>query len=155
MPHSPQHPLPITPIISPIPHTTVLPPHISNCYPKPDIHHGDRRTNVQWWNERECMGLAQEIKAHFTYAHITTDQPRCEYFELKLCLDAVQKFEELPEAICTDWKLLEAEWKKMYPPHNTYLNTARDINESMAFVFQTRTFPEDLPKATMVNPNGP
>ncbi|KIJ50610.1 hypothetical protein M422DRAFT_245239 [Sphaerobolus stellatus SS14] len=74
----------------------------------------------------------KEIKAHFADTCITTDQARCEYFELKLCSDAARRFEELPEAIQTDWKALEAEWKRMYPVRNAYLNTTKDIRQATA-----------------------
>ncbi|KIJ26266.1 hypothetical protein M422DRAFT_272704 [Sphaerobolus stellatus SS14] len=92
----------------------------------------------------------KEIKAHFADARIMMDQARCEYFELKLRSDAARRFEELPEAICTDWKALEGEWKRLYPVRNAYLNTTKDINE----FYDLRITDKDLASRTAESSDG-
>ncbi|KIJ40528.1 hypothetical protein M422DRAFT_256497 [Sphaerobolus stellatus SS14] len=73
---------------------------------------------------------------------MSTAAVRCEYFELKLRTEAARHFEELPEDVKTDWKLLEKEWKRMYPPRNTYINTTKDVDE----FYDLRISDKDLPK---------
>ncbi|KIJ38122.1 hypothetical protein M422DRAFT_259269 [Sphaerobolus stellatus SS14] len=92
----------------------------------------------------------KEIKAHFADARMSTDAARCEYFELKLRADAARRFEELPEATRTDWKLLETEWKQMYPSRNTYFNNAKDIDE----FYDLRITDSDLAKRNGENNEG-
>ncbi|KIJ41929.1 hypothetical protein M422DRAFT_254939 [Sphaerobolus stellatus SS14] len=120
-PSPPLSPLFHTPPSSPLASPTATPSLIPTMATAVPMFSGGMKENGGDW--------LKEIKAHFTDTRIITDQARCEYFELKLRLDAARRFKELPDAIRTDWKLLEAKWKKMYPARNAYLNTARDIDE--------------------------
>ncbi|KIJ24210.1 hypothetical protein M422DRAFT_275056 [Sphaerobolus stellatus SS14] len=99
--------------------------------------------------ENGCDWL-KDIKAHFDDARMSTDEERCEYFELKLRADAARRFEELPEIVRTNWKALEAEWKKMYPSRTAYLNTTKDIDE----FYDLRITDKDLSKRPADNRDG-
>ncbi|KIJ33631.1 hypothetical protein M422DRAFT_264398, partial [Sphaerobolus stellatus SS14] len=119
-PSPPLSPLFHTPPSSPLESQTAIPSPINMAAAVPTFSGGMKENGLDW---------LKEIKAHFADARMSTDTARCEYFELKLRADTARRFEELPEGTRTDWKLLEAEWKQMYPSRNAYRCNTKDIDK--------------------------
>ncbi|KIJ42686.1 hypothetical protein M422DRAFT_254122 [Sphaerobolus stellatus SS14] len=140
-PSPPLSPLFHTPPSSPLASPTTIPSPINMAAAVPTFSGGMKENGWDW---------LKEIKAHFADAQMSIDAARCEYSKLKLCADTARQFKELPEATCTDWKLLKAEWKQMYPSRNTYHCNTKDIDE----FYDLRITDSDLAKRSKESNEG-